>query len=88
MDNANYFGCAIKSGLTVMQAEKAYREANNAENHKAVYEWTMVESYMAKAREEYADSSFEKAEELAIKAMEWMDEASKAEKESSDKGEW
>jgi hypothetical protein len=81
-------GCAIKSGLTIMQAEKAYQVANTVENHKAVYEWTMVESYMLKAREEYADSSFEDADRLAIKAIEWMDRATQADKDAAKKEDW
>jgi len=81
-------GCAIKSGLTIMQAEKAYQVANTVENHKAVYEWTMAESYMLKAREEYADSSFEEAEKLAIKAIEWMDRATQTDKDTPKKEDW
>ena len=73
-----FLGCAIKSGVTIMQAEKAYDAANTVENRKAVYEWTMVDSYMVKAREEYANSSFEDAEILAQEAMAWMEKAEKA----------
>ena len=57
-----FMGCAIKSGVAMMQAEKQYQIENTAENNQAIYEWTMVESYMLKAREEYANSSFEDAE--------------------------
>ena len=83
-----FLGCAIKSGVTMMKAEQAYIEANIEENRQAVYEWTMVESYMLKAREEYANSSFEDAENLANKAIEWMEEAKKAEKNADEKGKW
>jgi hypothetical protein len=48
-----------------------------------MYEWTMVESYMFKAREEYADSSFEDAEILAKEAIIWMEKAKTAEKNST-----
>ena len=43
----------------------------------------MVESYMFKAREEYADSSFEDAEILAKEAIIWMEKAKTAEKNST-----
>jgi hypothetical protein len=78
-----FLGCAIKSGVTMMQAEKKYQVENTAENHRAIYEWTMVESYMFKAREEYADSSFEDAEVLAKEAMNWIEKAKTAEKNST-----
>ena len=83
-----FLGCAIKSGVTMMQAEKSYQMANTAENQLAVYEWTMVESYMLKAREEYADSSFESAEILAKEAMEWIEKAKNADKDSGGKEKW
>ena len=75
-----FLGCAIKSGVTIMQAEKAYDIADTVENHKAVYEWTMAESYMLKAREEYSNSSFESAEILAQEAMDWLGKAQNAAK--------
>ena len=78
-----FLGCAIKSGVTMMQAEKMYQMENTVENHKAVYEWTMVESYMFKAREEYANSSFEDADRLAKEAMDWMEKAKTAERDPS-----
>ena len=83
-----FLGCAIKSGVTMMKAEQAYTEANTEENRQAVYEWTMVESYLIKAREEYANSSFEAAEQLATEAIDWMEKAKKAEKNVDEKGKW
>ena len=64
--------CSLKSGVTMIKAERVYQDKNTPENRGAVYEWTMAESYLHKAREEYADSSFEEAEKLATKAIEWM----------------
>ena len=68
----------------MVKAEKMYQEKNTTENQSAVYEWTMAESYLHKAREEYADSSFEDAEVLANKAMEWMILSEEAEKLSAE----
>ena len=76
--------CSIKSGVVMVKAEKMYQEKNTTENQSAVYEWTMAESYLHKAREEYADSSFEDAEVLANKAMEWMILSEEAEKLSAE----
>ena len=56
----------------MVKAEQVYREKNTSENRVAVYEWTMAESYLQKAREEYANSSFEEAEKLAKQSIEWM----------------
>ena len=64
--------CSLKSGVTMIKAEQVYKEKNIPANREAVYEWTVAESYLQKAREEYADSSFEEAEKLAKQAIEWM----------------
>lgn len=56
----------------MIKAERVYQEKNVPANREAVYEWTMAESYMHKAREEYADSSFEEAEKLANQAIDWI----------------
>lgn len=76
--------CSIKSGVVMVKAEKMYQEKKTTENQSAVYEWTMAESYLYKAREEYADSSFEDAEILATKAMEWMIASEEVEKPSTE----
>lgn len=68
-------GCAIKSGVTMVQMEKAYQQYNTVENRKAQFEWAMAESYMQKSKEEYASSEFEDAELLAKKSIEWMKKA-------------
>lgn len=67
-----FLACSLKSGVTMMKAERVYQEKNTQQNRSAVYEWTMAESYLHKAKEEYADSSFEEAEKLAEQAIEWM----------------
>ena len=81
------FACSIKSGAVMIKAEQVYTEKNVPENRESVYEWSMAEAYLQKAREEYASSSFEEAENLAKKSIEWMvlsEEAAalKAKKES------
>ena len=61
--------------MTVMKAEQYYQQNNIPEIRKATYEWTMAESYMTKAREEYAESSYEDAEKLAEESIKWIDKA-------------
>ncbi len=45
---------------------------------RAVYEWTMADEYMKKARDEWARSDFESAEQLVAKAKQWAAQAEKA----------
>ena len=82
------FACSIKSGVTMVKAEQAYQQYNTAENRQAVYEWTQAEAYLFKAREEYADSSFEDAEKLALESVLWMEKsAQKASSETEKTGD-
>jgi len=69
------FGCAVKSGVTMIQMEKSYEEYNTPENRQAEFEWAMAENYMSKAKEEYASSQYQDAEILAKEAVSWMEKA-------------
>jgi len=66
------FGCVIKSGIQMTEAEQTYNQmlGTNA-SEAAVYEWAMARAYMRKAREEFSNSEYERAEELAKEAMKW-----------------
>jgi hypothetical protein len=65
-------GCtAAKSGVVLVQAEQAMLEAQAARAPKnAVYEYTLADAYRKKAREEWGNSSYGAAEELAAEALE------------------
>ncbi len=52
----------------------AEAKAANAHRH-AVYAWTMADSYMKKARDEWGHSDYEAAEALMKKAETWANEA-------------
>lgn len=71
-------GCvaAARGTYHLAQAEQVYAQAQQAEAEEhAVYAWTMAESYMLKAREEYALADYQAAERLAATAAEWADKA-------------
>ena len=65
-------GCAVKSTVELSKARNAYRSAVLAEVDSDTYAWTMAESYMTKAWEEYAESNYEDAEALAAEASKWI----------------
>lgn len=75
-------GCAARSTVQMVQAEQALYLARQAEApERAVFEWTLAEQYMEKAREEWSHSDYGPADDLARKAIDW---AQKAEAAASD----
>ncbi len=80
-------GCAVKSGVAVLQMDQKYAELNTSVNRSAQFEWAMAEEYRNKAKEEYASSQFEDAETLAAQSIVWMDEAVKVASETSSEEE-
>lgn len=69
------FGCAVKSGVTMIQMEQSYQEFNTPITRQSEFEWAMAENYMTKAKEEYASSQYQDAEILAKQAISWMEKA-------------
>ncbi|MEL6342290.1 MAG: hypothetical protein AAFV53_04110 [Myxococcota bacterium] len=69
-------GCtAIKGTVSMRQAEQAYAVAERSPAptaKSAIYAWTMAESFMVKAREEYAHADYEAAEKFAAQAQDWV----------------
>jgi hypothetical protein len=69
-------GCAAKSSYWLFQAESAVSDARNAgAPDRAVYHWTMADSFIHKAREEWGYSNFGAAETLARRAEQYAREA-------------
>lgn len=71
---AGLAGCAIKGAVTLVQAEQTYATATQTpapEAKSSRYAWAMAESYMLKAREEYAYADYEVAARYATLAQEW-----------------
>ena len=66
-------GCTAARGTYHMvEAEQEFYLARQIEaGESAVYAWTMAESYMQKAREEFSSSDYEAAEVLAAEAERW-----------------
>lgn len=69
-------GCAARSTFHLIRAEQALSAAREAGAEEgAVFQWTMAEEYMLKAREEWGYSDYGVAEELADSAMGWAQKA-------------
>ncbi len=71
-------GCyaATKSTLDLSKAEQKLTAAKAADAQRhAVYAWTMADSYMKKARDEWGHSDYEAAEAMMKKAEQWADKA-------------
>lgn len=70
-------GCAAGRGTWyIADAQKHVRAAEAAgAPTRAVYAWTMADEYMRKSWEEWGNSDYEEAENLAAKAAEWADKA-------------
>jgi len=83
---ASLAGCtAAKSGYHLVKAEQAYAAAVVHEaSERAPYAWTMADSYMKKAREEWGHSDFEASEQLSAKAVEWATRAAEVAESSRD----
>lgn len=72
-------GCAARSTVSLVQAEQAVYVAREAgAPDRAVYEWTLAEQYMVKAREEWGHADYEVADELAVKAQSWAEAAERS----------
>lgn len=69
-------GCAARGTYHLVQAQAAVdlARADEAED-LAVYAWTMADSYLKKAREEYFHADYEAAERYAALAEEWAHRA-------------
>ena len=77
-------GCAARSTLQIVQAEQALYLAREAEApDRAVFEWTLAEQYMQKAREEWSHSDYGAADELARKSIHWAGQAEQAASDSA-----
>jgi hypothetical protein len=76
-------GCSVKSGVAVWKMDQQYAELNTVQSRSAQFEWAMAEEYRDKAREEYASSQFEDAEDLATQSIDWMNQAVRAAEEKN-----
>ena len=55
------------------KAERAYQLGQQQNlRDKDIFSWTMANSYLKKAREEYANSNYEQASVLAERSTEWL----------------
>jgi hypothetical protein len=73
-------GCyaATRSTVHMMEANQSLSEARDAgASSRAVYAWTTADEYMKKARDEWARSEFESAEQLFAKSKKWSEEAAR-----------
>jgi hypothetical protein len=70
-------GCtAAKAQLEILSAEEGLRRAQDYEAERlAVYEYTMAEQYLDKAREEAGFSAYRLADALARRSAQWSDRA-------------
>jgi hypothetical protein len=67
---------ATKASVQVVSAEEALHRAQEYDaDTKAVYEFTMAEEYLSKARDELGHSQFRLADGLARQSAEWSDRA-------------
>ena len=66
-------GCSVKGTVELVQAERAYQLGQQQNlRDKDIFSWTMANSYLKKAREEYANSNYEQASILAERSTEWL----------------
>ncbi len=64
-------GCAGRAAYYLVDATRSYQDAVNAEAESAaVYEFTLAEEYLRKAREEDGYADYQAAETLAKRATE------------------
>ena len=71
-------GCyaATRSTVDLGQAERQLAAARAAgAPERAVYAWTMADEYMKKARDEWARSDYQRADEMVKKATKWAAKA-------------
>jgi len=71
-------GCyaATRATVDLGQAEQQLAAARAAgAPERAVYAWTMADEYMKKARDEWARSDYQRADEMVNKATEWAAKA-------------
>ena len=65
--------CSVKGSVELAKAERAYQLGQEQNLRDAdMFAWTMANSYLKKAREEYANSSYEQAAILAARSTEWL----------------
>lgn len=64
-------GCAARASYFLMDAARTVQDARDADAEaRAVYEYTLAEEYLKKAREEDGYSDYQAAEQLARRARE------------------
>jgi len=71
-------GCyaGVRGTVKLVEGDQELAKARSAgAPDSAVYEWTMADEYMKKARDEWARSDFESAEKLVAKSKKWAAEA-------------
>ena len=66
-------GCSVKGTVELVKAERIYDLAQEQNlRDQDMFSWTMANSYLKKAREEYANSHYEQAAILAQRSSEWL----------------
>ena len=66
-------GCSVKGTIELAKAERVYDLAQQENlRDQDMFSWTMANSYLKKAREEYANSNYEQASILAQRSSEWL----------------
>ncbi len=76
--------CAARSTVQMVQAEQAIYLAREADApERAVYEYTLAQQYLDKAREEWSHSDYGPADEFSRKAIDWAGRAEEAAANSS-----
>jgi len=77
-------GCAARAGYFLLDAARTVQDARDADAEtRAIYEYTLAEEYLKKAREEDGYSDYQAAEELARRARE---EALRAAETAAERG--
>lgn len=79
-------GCyaGVRGTVKLMEGDQELAQARAAgAQARAVYEWTLADEYMKKARDEWARSEYESAEKLVVKAKRWAAEADRAARNSA-----
>lgn len=77
-------GCAARAGFVLLDAERSYRDAVDAEaEERAPYEFTLAHEYLQKAKEEDGYSDYSAVEQLCRASKQ---ASIKAVKESQERG--
>lgn len=79
-------GCyaGVRGTVKLMEGDQELAQARAAgAQARAVYEWTLADEYMKKARDEWARSEYESAEKLVVKSKRWAAEADRVARNSA-----